>query len=414
VSEPSVIEGLGVYVHFPWCLAKCPYCDFLSVALPGKEPGKAPTAAEARQLIAHEAYADAVVQEFETRIAHLAKPLPPLRSIFFGGGTPSLWNPSALGRVLRHIKGHASLDVQTPLEVTVECNPTSFDTDLAGSLLEQGVNRVSIGVQNLDNERLRFLGRLHDDTGGVRAVKQAVSAGMPRVSADLIYGIYKQGPTDALRDIDALLETGISHLSAYTLTIEPGTRFGALASQGKLPLLDDELVARSFEVVSAHMQGRGFSHYEVSNFARPGSESVHNMGYWQGRDYLGLGTGAFGTVTVPTGRLRYKNLLSPERYLSAWTGTETVSAPFDTHLSEREEITPEIAHQEALLLGLRTRIGVDLGEVAKLRGGDPWTHARTKTTQQLLDGGKLRQSGRRLSIPQEHWLLADGIIRELI
>jgi coproporphyrinogen III oxidase-like Fe-S oxidoreductase len=229
----------------------------------------------------------------------------------------------------------------------------------------------------------------------------------------LIYGIHKQGPSEAVRDLELLLETGITHLSAYTLTIEPGTRFGALAARGKLPLLEEEIVACSYEAVSHHMTSVGFRHYEVSNFARPGAESVHNMGYWQGRDYLGVGTGAFGTVTLEHERVRYKNILSPERYMDVWSKGR-VKTPFSEQLSERETIPPDVAHQEALLLGLRTEAGIDLAEVATLRGGDPFTPERRRSIEQLRKAGRLAVDGTRLRIPGEHWLLSDGIIRDLL
>ncbi len=406
------MSGLSVYVHFPWCLAKCPYCDFLSVAVPSREAGGPRNAEEARRWIPHSRYGDAVLAELEARLPHLERPLPELVSVFFGGGTPSLWDPVVVKRVLSQVRESFPGQLRG-VEVTLECNPTSLDAAHAKRLIEAGVNRLSIGVQNLNTERLRFLGRLHDEAGGLRAVRDAIGAGVPRVSADLIYGIHEQGPSAAVDDVGRVLETGVTHLSAYTLTIEPGTRFGAMAARGKLPILEDELVARSYEAVSTRLEQNGFRHYEVSNFARPGEESVHNMGYWQGRDYLGLGTGAFGTVTLDTGRLRYKNLLSPDRYMEIWTASP-VSAPFSEHLAEREQISPEIAHQEALLLGLRTADGVNLDEVRALRGGEPWTDERKAQIDRLEAQGKLEVDGQWLRIPRRHWLLSDGIIRDLL
>lgn len=406
------MNGLGVYVHFPWCLAKCPYCDFLSVAVPAGEGTNPPSAEQARQWIPHERYGKAVIAELEARLPHLKRPLPPLVSVFFGGGTPSLWDPDVVARVLRQILDLLE-DGDTEIEITLECNPTSLDERHAERLIQAGINRVSIGVQNLDSERLRFLGRLHDEEGGLRAVRDAVRAGVPRVSADLIYGIHEQGPDAAVEDVSRVLQTGVTHLSAYTLTIEPGTRFGALAARGKLPILDDELVAKSYEAVSSYLKSHGFRHYEVSNFAPSGNESVHNMGYWQGRDYLGLGTGAFGTVTLESDRVRYKNLLSPDRYMDIWEATRTRS-PFSEHLSEREVISPDVAHQEALLLGLRTADGVDLDEVSAIRGGDPLTPERKASIARLATTGRLEVEGSRLRIPRRHWLISDGIIRDLL
>src|SRR6478736_9841791 len=187
---PDSAIDLGVYVHFPWCLKKCPYCDFLSVAVPEAAPGVTANAAQARAQLPHRPYADAVLCELDRRVARLPHPLPAATSVFFGGGTPSLWEPEELGRVLAAIRG--TFDVPHDLEVTVECNPTSVDERHFERLLHAGVNRVSIGVQAVDQERLSFLGRLHDPAGGLEALRTARRAGVPRVSGDLIFGVYKQ------------------------------------------------------------------------------------------------------------------------------------------------------------------------------------------------------------------------------
>lgn len=415
VNPPLPASGLGIYVHFPWCLKKCPYCDFLSVAVPGDEPGVPLGAEAARKRIPHGRYADAVIEELRARVKHLPSPLPEIRSIFFGGGTPSLWEPEEVGRVLDEIKGTFKVaSAPASLEVTLECNPTSFSEAHARALISVGVNRTSLGVQALEEERLQFLGRLHDASGGLQAIRDALAAGVPRVSADLIYGVYKQGSDRAVSDVEQVISTGISHLSAYALTIEPGTRFGTLAAKGKLPLLEEAQVATSFERVAQAAQAAGFRHYEISNFARPGHESQHNLGYWLGRDYLGLGTGAYGTVTLGGGRLRYRNLLVPERYLDVYSSPSITGDVFSEHLTDREEITPEIAHQEALLLGLRTEMGVNLEEITLLRGVDKDAEARAPILARLLDQGRLVNESGRWAIAKKHWLFADAIIRDLI
>ncbi|HRI72202.1 MAG TPA: radical SAM protein, partial [Polyangium sp.] len=238
---------IGVYVHFPWCLKKCPYCDFVSYA-------------EQPQQIEHERYADAVIAELARRAASLTDRT--LTTIFFGGGTPSLWAPAAMGRVVAAIIG-AATNVAKDLEVTAECNPTSLDEDKARALVDVGVNRLSVGVQGTDRERLEFLGRLHDPAGGLGAVVAAVRAGVPRVSADLIYGVAlpdagasarylaggpvrEQSPAEAAAEARRVAETGVTHVSAYSLTIEPGTRFGELSRRGKLPVANEDVVADSF------------------------------------------------------------------------------------------------------------------------------------------------------------------------
>lgn len=425
IQEPSAphreeATEMGVYVHFPWCLTKCPYCDFLSIAVNSPAPGRPATAEEARASLPHASYADAILRELERRLPELAAPRPRLRSVFFGGGTPSLWDPRELGRVLRGILCAFGIEESRPdpglIEITVECNPTSLDPAHLEALLDQGVNRVSIGVQSLETERLRFLGRLHDEEGGLRAVRQAIAAGVPRVSADLIYGVYRQDPDRAVSEVERVAELGVSHLSAYALTIESNTRFGALDRAGKLPLLDDALVAESFSAVSGALTKLGFEHYEVSNFARPGASSKHNRGYWLGEDYLGLGTGAFGTVRLarsPETRVRYKNVLAAERYMSAFSRA-SAHDPFEEQLSERELIDGETSLKEALLLGLRLAEGVDVERIAALHHTDPWPQERTRAAQKLERRGKLLRRGGKLSIPREHWLFADGIIRDLL
>lgn len=419
MPEITSPEGLGVYIHFPWCLKKCPYCDFLSVAVPKSEAGETATASQARSWLPHEKYADAVINEWHARLQELSRPLPRLKSIFFGGGTPSLWRPQSLGRVLIEILNSYPGERDEELEISVECNPTSLDPESARALKLVGVNRLSVGVQNLHAERLEFLGRLHSPGGGLQAVRDALSANLNRVSADLIFGIYSQSPEDAKRDVAAVAATGVGHLSAYCLTIEANTRFGALHAKGKLPLIDDALAAESFEAVSQHLETQGLRHYEISNFARPGNESVHNLGYWFGRDYLGLGTGAFGTITTNSGRIRYRNFLSPERTMKLW-GAESLLKPgtgesslSPQYIGEREEISPEIANQESFLLGLRTVYGVDLEEMSSRNGTSP-LGGRQKILDRLLSDGRLQEVGRRLSIPRQHWLWADGIIRDLL
>jgi putative oxygen-independent coproporphyrinogen III oxidase len=392
--------SFGVYVHFPWCLQKCPYCDFLSVA------------AE-RDAIPHHAYADAVGRELARRAEGFGT--RPLTSIFFGGGTPSLWEPSALGRVLGGVLAAARARAED-VEITVECNPSSFDAERARALLDLGVNRVSIGLQGLDAERLRFLGRLHDVAGGLDAVKAALAAGVPRVSADLIFGVAGQSAADAASEVARVADLGLTHVSAYALTIEPGTQFGALARKGKLPLLGESLVADSFLAVEARLESAGFSHYEISNYARLGHVAEHNLGYWRGDDYVGLGTGAWGTWTSNGRRLRYRNTPSPERYLALsdrWPSADLERAGNGGLLSELEPIDAETALRERLMLGLRLAEGFDFEAAALELGVPAWTTERERAASRLISRGDLARDGPRLWVPKARRLLADGTVREL-
>lgn len=387
---------IGVYVHFPYCLQKCPYCDFLSVP-------------ELRERIPHRAYADAVLRELERRAPEL--PDRRARSVFFGGGTPSLWDPAELGRVLAGIR--AQFECEDDLEVTVECNPSSFDRARAEALLAVSINRVSIGVQSLDAGRLAFLGRLHDRDGGLRAVRDALAAGVPRVSADLIFGVAGQTPADARREAETVADLGPTHLSAYALTIEPGTRFGELSRQKRLPLLDEDHVAESFREVESALEARGFEHYETSNYARLGHRSEHNLGYWRGAPYLGLGAGAFGTVTHCGETLRYRNTPAIERYLALSQGSDAALFAESELVSSVEKLDAKALLTERLMLGLRITEGVD---VARASGSlEPfWNPAREQRVERLIAAGRLERSGDVLRVTREGRLFVDGVVLELL
>jgi oxygen-independent coproporphyrinogen-3 oxidase len=388
---------LGVYVHFPWCLQKCPYCDFYSLATE-------------RDAIPHVTYADAVIGELERRAVHLSG--YGLSSVFFGGGTPSLWKTAELGRVLARIR--ALFPADGDVEVTAECNPSSFDARKAEELGAAGVNRLSLGVQGLDAARLGFLGRLHDAEGGLTALRIAIASGIPRVSADLIFGVAGQTPDEARREASTLAELGPTHLSAYALTIEPGTDFGSRAKRGQLPLLDDELVARSFESVERVLADAGFEHYEISNYARNGDYARHNLGVWRGESYLGLGAGAFGTVTLGEHTLRYRNARAADRYVQAAPDGEVPLWKPSALVSDVEVIDGRTAFAERLMLGLRLASGVDLGRLARETKTSAWTADRERAVERLVRAGRLERRGETLSIPKTAWLVADGVIRDLI
>lgn len=381
VTRPIV--RTSTYVHFPWCLKKCPYCDFASGAIRRGE-------------VQHDEYADAVVRELEARRAELAG--RELVSVFFGGGTPSLWRPDALGRVLEAVRG-AFDAVEEDLEVTIECNPTSIDAEKAAGLREAGVNRLSIGVQSLDDERLRFLGRLHDADGARRAL-EATTAEMPRVSADLMFGMPGQTSLDFARELDDVLGLGVQHVSAYALTVEPETQFGALHRKGKLRLAPEADFAETFERARADLGALGWEHYEVSNHCAPGERSRHNAHYWRGEDYLGLGAGAVGALSSGHEGRRYKNDPRPERYLEG-------AAPFF-----EEALSAEDRVAEALMLGLRTADGLDLDAVATRTGLDPLA-GRAEALERRIAAGDVALEGRVLRVPAERWLVLDSIIADL-
>jgi putative oxygen-independent coproporphyrinogen III oxidase len=383
------MRPLLVYVHFPWCLEKCPYCDFVSFKT-------------TRESIDHERYADAIVAELQVRAAAL--PDHELRSIFLGGGTPSLWEPRSIARVIDAI---ATSFRSADLEVTAECNPTSLDRSRARGLIAAGVNRLSIGVQSLDGDQLKFLGRLHD-TEMARTSLDAAIAEAPRVSADLIFGLPKQSAKDAALHAAELVDRGLSHLSAYALTIEPGTRFGELARRGRLPIAEEDATCDAFLAIEDALAGRGLRHYEVSNYARAGQEARHNLGYWRGHSYLGLGCAAYGCVPSKTGAIRYRNDPDPKRYVEAALARSEVT-------STTEELDGETLLRERIMLGLRLADGLDLAAAAHEVGVDAevaWQN-RAATIDRLSREGALSVEGTRLRIPPARRLSTDGIAARL-
>jgi putative oxygen-independent coproporphyrinogen III oxidase len=399
-----------VYIHFPWCLAKCPYCDFLSLPVRSHVRPEQ-SASEARLLLPHEQYSDAILRELTLRQKDLVH--GELTSIFLGGGTPSLWHPSSLSRVVDGVLQAFSAS-RSSVEITAESNPSSLDAEELDGFAQAGVNRVSIGVQSLDPERLRFLGRLHSGDEAKDAIVRAIGSPIGRVSADMIYGVAGQSPEQAVAEISMIAQLGVSHLSAYTLTIEPSTRFGELNRRGKLPLLDEAWVAESYAQVSGALEAQGFEHYEISNFAKATERSVHNLGYWRGFDYLGLGVGAVGTVTRASdreNRLRYKNPSNVDRYVSA---LERPNSELSQLAAQDESIDGRTAIIESLMLGLRTADGVDLELEGRRRSVDPWTQERTQQVKRLTEEGLLEVDGNRLRIPKRHWIVADRVIRDLI
>jgi oxygen-independent coproporphyrinogen-3 oxidase len=375
----------SVYVHFPWCARKCPYCDFATEPIRANE-------------LPHEAYTDAVLRELDLRRQSLRG--RSLKSIFFGGGTPSLWEPAALGRALEQIR-NAFDRVADDAEITVECNPSSLERDRIARLREAGVNRLSIGVQSLRDPHLRFLGRLHDRERAVKALGNAVNE-MPHVSADLMFGMPGQTLDELAEDISQIAELGIRHVSAYALTIEEKTMFGSLHRAGKLRVAPEEQYAELFEQAERSFTGLGWAHYEVSNYAAPGEESRHNLHYWRGGAYVGLGAAAVGCLDEGPGRaLRWRNDPNPQRYLRQ----ESLDA-------ETEKLGPDEIIREALMLGLRTVDGMNLAETERRAGRKPEI-GREREIERAIERGNLVQEGNQLRVPVERWLKLDGIVRDL-
>lgn len=298
------MADVGVYVHFPWCRIRCPYCDFAVAVAPLAD-------------IPHDAYADAVLAELERRAPDYSGRV--LRSIYFGGGTPALWRADALARVIAAVRDRLG----DPAEITVEANPQDCVPGTLAALRAAGVTRLSIGAQSFRDDDLVFLGRDHSATASLAAAAAARAAGFPVVSLDLIFALPGRTLDDWRRTLDAACALAPEHLSVYQLTIEERTSFGAAARAGRLVPADDEAAAAQFEAAHDRLTRSGWEHYEVSSYARPGCRAVHNSLYWRGAEYLGLGAGAWSFRRDEGGGVRRENPRSVWRYLAGGAATET-------------------------------------------------------------------------------------------
>jgi oxygen-independent coproporphyrinogen-3 oxidase len=330
---------LGLYVHFPWCRARCPYCDFAIAVAPLVE-------------IPHERYTGAILAELAARAPRF--PGRTLRTIYFGGGTPALWRPAEIARVIAAARAAFPGE---PEEITVEANPN--DAAAFPALRAAGANRLSIGAQSFDDEELVRLGRDHDGASGLAALDAARAAGFDNVSLDLIYALPGRTLADWRRTLARAAAAGPEHLSVYQLTIEPATTFGEAARRGKLVPAPDELTAAMFEEAHAALGAAGYEHYEVSAYARAGRRSRHNSSYWRGVEYLGLGNGAHSFWRPAPGRgVRWASHRSVVRWLAGKPSPPEVDLAADALVAEVTEQDERALAEDALWLGLRTSDGV--------------------------------------------------------
>ena len=338
-----------LYLHVPYCAAKCPYCDFNSIA--GRD-------AE------HAAYVDALVAEVRRL------PRGPYDTVFIGGGTPTLLGTTLLARLLAGVRDHLLL--ADGYEWTCEANPGSSDAERVAVLAEYGVNRLSLGVQSTHDHHLKFLGRVHDAREADRAIDLARRA-VPRVSADLIMGLPGQTDAELRQDLTLYRRHDLSHASVYHLTYEPGTEFHARRGRGELRDIAPEDSRRQFELLWDAFADLGLAAYETSNFSRSGQESRHNLAYWRQRDYHAAGAGAVSTVAG----LRVTREKHPAAYIAAITAGDAAAW-------KREQITSDERMRETWMLGLRLTQGVSLAEV--VAHGDATTRWRPRADALISEG----------------------------
>ncbi|WP_341782293.1 radical SAM family heme chaperone HemW [Ectopseudomonas mendocina] len=289
-----LLPALALYIHIPWCVRKCPYCDFNSHAA-------GPTLPE-------EEYVDALLADLDTDLQHVHG--RPLTSIFFGGGTPSLFSDRALGRLLEGVEQRVGF--APDIEITLEANPGTFEQAKFRGYRSLGINRLSIGVQSFQQDKLKALGRIHDGNEAIRAADMARAAGFDNFNLDLMHGLPEQSLEDALFDLRTAISQGPTHLSWYQLTMEPNTVFWSQPPQ----LPEDDLLWDIQEAGQAMLAAEGYTQYEVSAYARPGKQARHNLNYWTFGDFLGIGAGAHAKLSTPHGRIQriWKTRL-PKDYL---------------------------------------------------------------------------------------------------
>ena len=382
-TEAGPTGDLALYIHWPFCVSKCPYCDFNS---------------HVRDSIDHAAWQSALLAD----MAHEAALTPGRRlsSIFFGGGTPSLMPPSIAAALIAAAQRHWTF--APDIEITLEANPSSVEAARFADLAAAGVNRVSLGLQALDDTALRFLGRAHDVAEGLAALDTAQQV-FDRVTFDLIYARPGQSEVEWQAELARALAFGTGHLSLYQLTIEPGTRFESMVRKGDFPAPDPDHGATLYELTQAMTEAAGLPAYEISNHARPGQESRHNLTYWRYGDYVGIGPGAHGRRNgIATQRHK-----KPENWMAA--------VDRNTHgLKSEDNLSPEDRATEALLMGLRLREGVDLERIAAMSGVAREAMVDTNAVSHLSVLGLVQAEGQRLTVLPPGMLLLDAILPQIV
>jgi putative oxygen-independent coproporphyrinogen III oxidase len=373
-------QPLALYVHWPFCVSKCPYCDFNS---------------HVRSSIDQEAWREALLLD----LSHEAKALESrkLTSIFFGGGTPSLMEPATVEAIIDAAAGH--FDFAADIEITLEANPNSVEAARFADLAKAGVDRLSLGLQSFDDEALRFLGRAHSARDGFRALEIA-QRNFRRVSFDLIYAL--PGDTEAgwSAMLAQALSLGTRHLSLYQLTIEPGTRFASMEASGSFEPIGPDAAAMLYEVTDAMTSEAGMPAYEISNYARLGQESRHNLNYWRYNDYAGIGPGAHGRrLGMRTVRHR-----KPENFLAALRRN-------GHGIAEEMPLLSTEAADEALVMGLRLSGGIDAGAIAERFGLASIVDWRR--VDRLVGSGHLTREGTHIAATARGRLLLDYILGEI-
>ena len=380
----------GIYFHWPYCLSKCIYCDFGTTILPAN--------------INQQNYAENCKKQLKYFSGKI-KQTEPITSIYFGGGTPSLLEPNIIAELVDYVK--SSFDVAADCEITLEANPTSFEVNKFEKFRQAGVNRLSLGVQAMDDAELQFLGRRHTVAQAVAAIGE-IKHIFPRWTFDLIYGLPKQTLTKWLDELAQALALGSQHLSLYTLIVDEETLLGQMVARGiVIPKTEDEL-ADFYDATNEFIhQNSNLEHYEVSNYAVSGQESRHNLAYWNSYDYIGIGAGAHGRLRYKDGqRYELQSIFNPHDWAqsieSGRNGLEVERA-----LTEYEQA------EEILIMGLRTKFGIDLEDIRQRFGFDLIKYLDTSKLAEFAEQKLLTYDNKRLKLTYQGVKVLDNIIRKI-
>jgi oxygen-independent coproporphyrinogen-3 oxidase len=371
----------AAYVHIPFCVSKCHYCDFDS--FPGMEP-------------IFDEYLRALVREIEATPAHAY----PLSTVYFGGGTPTVLSSGQLAEALHAIERRFGL--ASDAEVTVEANPGTVDESKFAKLREAGFNRLSVGVQSFDDDFLSKIGRAHNARDAVEAYRAARRAGFANIGIDLIFALPGQSVSHWETTLDTAIGLDPEHVSLYELSIEQGTRFAELCAEGRLALPDEDTQLDMYELAIAKLTSRGYEHYEVSNFARPGFRSRHNQVYWRNEPFLGFGAGAASYV----GGIRAHRVSDPRSYIDAVLSSSNA-------IDFSEELAGRAALAESLMLGLRMLEGIDLHKLSEQTCTDALAEFGPQI-ESLVARGLVELAGARLRVTHRGLLLLNDVSQEFM
>ncbi len=383
--------AFSLYVHIPWCRAKCPYCDFNS---------------HAAAAWPEDEYVAALIAEMRARSANPAFAGQKIATIFFGGGTPSLFDPRSIAAILEAAADRFGLEADA--EITLEANPGTVDSPKLAGFRAAGVNRISFGAQSFNPETLRFLGRIHGPDETRTAVRAARRAGFSRLNLDMIFAVPGQSVADIMADLDATCALEPDHVSAYNLTFEEGTAFFTEMRRGRIRPLPSDEQAAMYAAVRETLPSRGYAMYEISNYARPGEESRHNLTYWRAESYLGIGAGAhsFARDAAGPGGRRWWNERMPAKYIDAVRKDGMAE-------TGGEAIDSRTAASEFVFLNLRLREGFAHGQFFRRFGCSP-DEVFGRQIERLAADGLLADDHSRIRLTERGLEMADSVFAEFV